>query len=435
MSDTPPKRIGTLLVNSGLISQAQLNEALRIQRQNEGRLVQILVGLGYITSKQFIDFLSKHPGIPSIDISRYAVARELIELIPRDFSIRHEVFPLDRMGNLLTVGMVCPLDSAAIKELEALTGLKVKPLLVSPDDLRRSIERYYSHDDDDILRPHDVAPLNLAGTAYLVRNLDSLPTLPPTIQRIRAFMADLDVEISKLAAIINTDPPLAARILATANSPAYGFPNRVASVELAVSLMGLRETYNIAMSIAVADMFVESAVIDFKRFWAHSYLRAGVSKVIARYANHGDDPTPFTAGLLANIGRLAFAEVAPNKYRQIPRKVHGLERLAAEEEILGITHPEAGYLIAESWGFPTSLADAIRFHRAPERAKEGRIAAYCVAAADAYITLSADDQTDYESVDGACRPLLEPIGQKSPLDPAIMADLAKLSSETAVPVR
>lgn len=143
------KRIGELLVLDGLITERQLNDALVSQQGHGGRILDRLVMLGYVSTQSISKFLARQPGVSSIVLSNYRVRRELLTLIPREFAQSRQIFPIDRLGNLLTVGMVCPLDEATIGELESLTGLRVKPMLCSPDCIYTAIARHYEMDDGD----------------------------------------------------------------------------------------------------------------------------------------------------------------------------------------------------------------------------------------------------------------------------------------------
>lgn len=136
-------RIGNRLVREALITNGQLTEALAAQKTTGRKIVETLIGLGYLTETQFVRFLAQQPGIPSISLENCAVTEELVALIPGEFARKHELFPIDKLGKLLTVGMVCPLDKAAIADLEARTSLRVKPMLCSLADVRRALDKYY----------------------------------------------------------------------------------------------------------------------------------------------------------------------------------------------------------------------------------------------------------------------------------------------------
>ncbi len=141
--DGQKKLIGTLLVDAGIISENQLNEALTRQAGSGGKTVDELINLGYMNPAQFVDFLAQQPGVPSISLKNCNVPKNVVKIIPEEFAIEHEIFPIDRLGSLLTVGMVCPLDSKSRKELERMTGLRVKPILCSRAEIEEAFDTHY----------------------------------------------------------------------------------------------------------------------------------------------------------------------------------------------------------------------------------------------------------------------------------------------------
>lgn len=138
--------IGQMLVTEGLITSRQLNQALALQAGNGGRIVNQLIALGHLTSHSFISFVARQPGMTSIDLTHYRISEELAALIPRDFAYERQVCPIDKLGHLLTVGMVCPLDETTIADLRHITGLSVKPMLCTAESLINAIHRCYSDD-------------------------------------------------------------------------------------------------------------------------------------------------------------------------------------------------------------------------------------------------------------------------------------------------
>lgn len=143
-----------MLVDEGVITDNQLDEALRRQQERGTKTVDTLIYLGHMNSEEFVRFLSNQRGMPSISLRNYSVSDELLNLVPKEVAIEHEIFPIDRLGRLLTVGMVCPLDNVAIRALEELTGLKVKPMLCTRAEIREAIARHYTREEfmfeDDI---------------------------------------------------------------------------------------------------------------------------------------------------------------------------------------------------------------------------------------------------------------------------------------------
>lgn len=382
------RRIGELLVDAGLIQKEQLQEGLNTQAAKGGKIVETLIALGYLDAEAFVGFLARQPGVASIDLSKYEIPRELIELIPREMAVEHEIFPIDKLGRLLTVGMVCPLDSATVQRIEERTGLRVKPLLCAPSDIRSAIERYYP--PSDIKKEHAAptaapgaevdlpdatgirASIRLTNAANLIRQIDTLPALPETVRRVQEATLDPLSSVRDVADIIVLDPPIAAKVLSVANSAAYGFPQRVDDVGLAVSLLGLRETYAIVLSAAVVNVFDKSKAFDYRAFWVESMCCAAATRIIAKASGRKRQIGVFSGGLLHDIGRLALSEVAPDLYSKIDHGLDGEELIAAEEELIGLSHTEAGHLLAGHWGLPIEIAEPIRFHHRPELAVDAK---------------------------------------------------------------
>ncbi len=371
---TERKRIGELLVEEGVITDRQLSQALEQQADKGGKLVENLIKLNYVDIRTFVNFVARQPGVASIDLRHYEVPRDLVSIIPREFAVKHEVFPIDRLGKLLTVGMVCPLDKATLAELERTTGLRVKALLCSAEDIHATIRLHYGSEGEEPSASDGFqqlgSALRIENVASLIRRIDELPALPVTVQRVKELMDDPESPMQEVAKVISMDPPVCARVLRMANSAAYGFPRKVDNANLALSLLGLKEIYMIVLSSAVMDQFKHSKSFDCDAFWKSSLFCATAAKEIARACGREKKTGVYAQGLLANIGRLVFMQVATERYETIPRNLSDSELISAEEMTLGIAHPEAGYVLATHWELPDELAAAIRFHHSPHLAKE-----------------------------------------------------------------
>lgn len=138
-------KIGEMLVAEGLIDGDMLREALATQEREGGRIVQKLINLGYIDEPAFRRFLARQPGTASLILDRCEIEKKILEYIPRDFAVAHEIFPVDKLGRLLTVAMVCPLDKVTIRAVEEQTGLKVSPILCDKHQVELAIDKYYPH--------------------------------------------------------------------------------------------------------------------------------------------------------------------------------------------------------------------------------------------------------------------------------------------------
>jgi type IV pilus assembly protein PilB len=142
------KRIGELLVEEGLVEQEHVDEALSIQKQDGGRTVDIMIDLGFLDSDTFERFLGNQPNTAAIGLTNYKLTEEVYKLVPAEFAIEREIFPVDKMGRMLTLGMVCPIDWRTIDEVAEMTGMKVSPFLCSATEIHHVHEQYFGHSKD-----------------------------------------------------------------------------------------------------------------------------------------------------------------------------------------------------------------------------------------------------------------------------------------------
>lgn len=375
------RRIGELLVEEGYLTVEQLEEALRVQEKKRDRIGSILIDLGYLTEATFLEFLANTPGIASVELPRCEIDRAVLDLVPKDVARRLEVVPIGKLRNLLTVAMVCPLDEASQKELESLTGLKVKPVLCSKTAVQGALERYYNGSEEvvSIFGPEsDVSgleqSLKLRRVAKLVEEIEDLPTLPDIAKMLSAVVHDPNSSASDVARIISSDSALSAKILKLANSAAYGFSRNISSIQQAVALLGLREIYAFALSVFVIDQFIDAAQFDLKVYWNHSFRCASLSKLISGGMGTQRTESAFVAGLLHDMGKVVLAMSMSGKQERATSLAPTGEttRVELEERVLGTTHAEVGHLLAEHWFLPPELTSAIRFHHLPELEPESK---------------------------------------------------------------
>ncbi len=143
-------KIGELLLQKGLITQGQLQEALALQHGKEkGKpLGQILVELCSIGKEQLCIFLAVQGGYPYIDINQCIIKPEVLSLVPAALVKKYQVFPIDKIQDVLTLAMVNPLDIVTIDQIQKLTNSTVKVFLTTPVELEEMILRYYPKKQD-----------------------------------------------------------------------------------------------------------------------------------------------------------------------------------------------------------------------------------------------------------------------------------------------
>lgn len=140
------KRLGDLLVESGLITEGQLQDALKNKKDGQ-KLGDALVEFGFITEQQLIEVLEFQLGIPHITLHRYPVDTSLLNIVSRDFALRNILMPLKREGNSIYVAMADPMDYFAIDDLRMATGYNIETAIATKEEVLLTINKHYKSDD------------------------------------------------------------------------------------------------------------------------------------------------------------------------------------------------------------------------------------------------------------------------------------------------
>src|SRR6266571_1477911 len=137
------KRLGEILVEAGVLADAQLRAALAEQRRWGGPLGRILVDMKLITEEAMVAALSHQLNFPSVNLDQVKVDRSVVDLIPGDLAEQFGVIPFAAQGKFLDVAMSDPTNLGVIDELRIRTRLNVRPYLAGPKAIERALARYY----------------------------------------------------------------------------------------------------------------------------------------------------------------------------------------------------------------------------------------------------------------------------------------------------
>ncbi|MDF2606477.1 MAG: type secretion system protein [Bacillales bacterium] len=141
------KRLGDLLVESGLITDQQLQTALAEKKSGQ-RLGDALLQQGFITEQQLIEVLEFQLGIPHITLFRYPFDTKLFSLISKETAKRNVLIPLKKEGDKLFVAMADPMDFFAIDDLRLATGFQIETAIATKDDIIKAINKYYDMEEN-----------------------------------------------------------------------------------------------------------------------------------------------------------------------------------------------------------------------------------------------------------------------------------------------
>ena len=205
----------------------------------------------------------------------------------------------------------------------------------------------------------------------LIKNDVRLPSPPAIAVRILEVVQQEDFSFNELGSIIQSDPALAGRIMRLANSGLYSLPRKVASIDKAISVLGINALKNIALSFVLSRMFQgpRGERFDFDWLWRRSITAAVAAELISGTIGFKSDET-FIAALLQDIGIAVMFVCRSDDYLSVldEKTVSGLPVTEVERKVFGFDHQEVGAELLNSWNLPESIYLTVRYHHDPKRA-------------------------------------------------------------------
>ena len=198
-----------------------------------------------------------------------------------------------------------------------------------------------------------------------VKRTDNIPTLPKVLSKISEEIDNDNFSIKNIGELMSHDVSLSARILRVVNSPFYGFPQRIYSINHAVVLLGSNVLKSIIISTSVFTAMKETMA----GLSEHSLFCAFAAKHIAenlraKKINNIDPDIMFSAGLLHDIGKIIIATTFKDDFKKIIEIAGKSEKPLAdiEHDVLNISHDYLGYMLIKEWNLPSSIYLPIKYH-------------------------------------------------------------------------
>ena len=225
--------------------------------------------------------------------------------------------------------------------------------------LKRAIERVFAL--QDLLASRDLRAV--------IGQIDQLPSLPSSYWALNDAIRRPDVTAEKLAGLVEQDPALTARVLQLVNSAYFGLPRRVASVQQAITYVGIERLQALMLTAHVIEpgRCPGLGAADLEAWQAHSVQVATIARAIADAGDVANDA--FLAGVVHDIGTLILATSVPDAYAQVQASLAEADRprSVVEFEVFGTTHAEVGAYLLGLWALPLSIVEAVAHHHTPDR--------------------------------------------------------------------
>jgi len=236
----------------------------------------------------------------------------------------------------------------------------------------------------------------------------SLGSYGPVLKEIEEALASPQCNLNSIGDAIQKDPDLTARLLRLANSPFFGFANRLSTVTEAVSLLGIQQIQDMIVASSVLDQFkgVPDTLVNKDSFWRHSLAVGIAARLLAMERRLPKPDKFFVAGLLHDVGRLVLLSQAA-EWAQKVFELYQAEKILlrdAEKKVLGYDHQQIAAELLQSWSYPTALVQAVEFHHAPSQS---------VAKLDSSVVHIADHLVNAMGIGSSGEQFIAPLDEKA----------------------
>lgn len=218
-------------------------------------------------------------------------------------------------------------------------------------------------------------PKTINEIQNILGRIDNLPTLPMVASELIRILGNSSTSMGQISELMNNDQAITARVLKIANSAYYGIRNKVDTLRTALVILGVNEITNIVVGVSLIKVFDSEAkgLFDHKAFWMHSVYTAHIARWLSRSFSipfHGEE---FTSGLIHDIGKIILDQYFHPEFVNICKYMDLFPQdqiYEIEQKVLGASHMELGYWLADKWKIPQHIQAAILYHHKPEKAPD-----------------------------------------------------------------
>lgn len=195
-----------------------------------------------------------------------------------------------------------------------------------------------------------------------------VPAQPEVLADLSILLSKPDVNLQRVAQLIETDMALASAVLRAVNSALYGLKGRVQSVQQAITYLGTREVGAVTFELALRAVFPAAA--ELESVWERAKVRGLLMGRVASELGL-DAWAAHSAGLFEECGKAVLFRHAPARYRPLLQAAtDDLALTRLEHEAFGVSHDALGAAMCESWGLAIEAVVSVRHHVAVQATRQ-----------------------------------------------------------------
>lgn len=193
-----------------------------------------------------------------------------------------------------------------------------------------------------------------------IGGIDALPCLPAVCGELTAMLAGEEASFDDIAALVEGEPAIVAKLLQVVSSPFFGARRRITNVKEAIAYLGTEQLKSIVFTVAIVSCLPpRAAQFDAVAFHEHSLAIARTASKLPRDRELAD--TSFAAGLLHAIGKLAMASTMPALYDaiELEKKARNCSFEEVERDLGSCGHAKLGACLLDLWGLPFDVVESV----------------------------------------------------------------------------
>lgn len=184
-----------ILLQRGLVTETELQEALRRQEGTGRRLGEVLIEMGALTQDQFYWALGEQLGLPYAELSEEMVDFEAARALPEEILRRYQALPILKVGDELTVALADPANRQAVADIEALAGARVTVAIASASSIARLLDRAFPPERSGRVRYCEIAPPGGEPPDVLTRDVTGVALVYSILLgAVRAGASEIHIE-------------------------------------------------------------------------------------------------------------------------------------------------------------------------------------------------------------------------------------------------
>jgi len=208
-----------------------------------------------------------------------------------------------------------------------------------------------------------------------VLSCPTLPSLPAVALEVIELTRDVNVEMDKLAATIQNDQGLSAKVLKTVNSSYYGLRKKCGTIKQAIVVLGLSTVKSLTLGFSLVSSvdLKDKEGFDHNEYWRRGLFTAVAAREIAKIGCPDFQDEAFLGGLLQDVGMVALYETLGERYVRVLEQIGGDHRKLAgfESAEFELQHTDIGAMMATRWKLPEELIQPVKYHERPSAGPSG----------------------------------------------------------------